>query len=94
MTKKEKFITISLYSHPNIDVKGSSEVSSKTHTGAQAVAGKVQCMCIAETSLTQPMRLVRSSVVHQILLSLVDAFTCLDIFFKSDLQLKDPMGFK
>lgn len=67
---------------------------SAIHAGAQAVAAEVQCVCVAETPTPQPMRLVVSKVIHQILLSLVNAFSHLKSFFRADLQHKDPAGFK
>lgn len=72
-----------------------SKPGSDIYSGAQAVAGEVQCVCITEPPTPQPMRLVGTSVIHQILLSMVNAISHLHMFLNSDLSLpKDPAGFK
>lgn len=58
------------------------------------MAAELQCVCIAETPTPQPMRLVVTSVIHQILLSFINALSHLDAFLNSDLLPKDPSGFK
>lgn len=72
----------------------SSKLISQIHSKVQTVAGEVQGVCIAETPTPQPMRLVVTSVINQILLSLVNAFAHLDSFFNQTLSNKLQAGFK
>ncbi len=63
---------------------------SKIHRCAQILARKVQGVCFSETPSPEPTSLVSTSVINQVLLSLVSSFSCLDSFFNKKL----PMGFK
>ena len=78
--------------HSDVVVKDGSS-SSEIHSQAEAVAGEVQGVCLSESPTPQPMRLVVTSVINQILLSLVNAFSHLDSFFNQPLA-KQPAGFK
>ena len=84
--------------HAHTDIvsldSSSSKLVSQIHSRVQAVAGEVQGVCIAETPTPQPMRLVVTSVINQILLSLVNAFSHLDSFFNLPLSNKLQAGFK
>ena len=68
--------------------------TSEIHSRAKEVSGLVQCVCMTETPTPQPKRLVVTSVIKDILLSIISSLSHLDEFFNSDLCHDDSTGLK
>ena len=60
---------------------------------ARRLASRLQCVLIAERPTVQPMRLVVTSVISQLLNSLTDSISIHAEFLTSDLKFR-PEGFK
>ena len=76
------------------DVKADSP-QSPLHQGAKQLANSVQCVCMMERPTPQPKRLVVTTLIHQLILSLMNGVTHVDEFYYSaDLTPNNQNGLK
>lgn len=75
------------------DVKADSP-QTPLHKEAKRLANSVQCVCMMERPTPQPKRLVVTTVIHQLILSLMSAVTHVNEFLNSALKPDNPRGLK
>ena len=75
------------------DIKPDSP-QSPLHQGAKRLANMVQCVCMMERPTPQPKRLVVTTVIHQLILSLMNGVAHIDEYLNSELRLNNPRGLK
>lgn len=88
----ERFF-ISLCLSPSADTSQEEQATS-LHKRAKVIANSVQSICIRERPTVQPKRLVVSTVIHQILTSLIDTVLPVRMFFTEELPQQDHLGLK
>ena len=75
------------------DIKADSP-QSPLHQGAKRLANMVQCVCMMERPTPQPKRLVVTTVIHQLILSLMNGVMHIDEYLNSELKPDNPRGLK
>ena len=88
------------YHHPSplitaaeADIKADSP-QSPLHQGAKRLANMVQCVCMMERPTPQPKRLVVTTVIHQLILSLMNGVMHINEYLNSELKPDNPRGLK
>ena len=67
---------------------------SPLHQGAKRLANMVQCVCMMERPTPQPKRLVVTTVIHQLILSLMNGVAHINEYLNSELRPDNPRGLK